>query len=48
MVLGRQRPMRLEVQDEIKPGDHTRMVYTDLRRMSTPESHFQKDFLPRL
>lgn len=48
MVLGRQRPMRLEVQDEIKRSEQTRMVYTDLRRMSTPESHFQKDFLPRL
>nr|VFJ45923.1 MAG: outer membrane lipoprotein-sorting protein [Candidatus Kentron sp. FM]VFJ46020.1 MAG: outer membrane lipoprotein-sorting protein [Candidatus Kentron sp. FM]VFK07051.1 MAG: outer membrane lipoprotein-sorting protein [Candidatus Kentron sp. FM] len=45
---GRARPMRLEVEDAIKEGERTVMRYKDLQIVDTPDSWFQKNYLPRL
>nr|VFJ42614.1 MAG: outer membrane lipoprotein-sorting protein [Candidatus Kentron sp. DK] len=47
-VAGRLRPMRLEVEDAIKEGERTVMDYSDLGKRETPDSWFQKNYLPRL
>jgi len=47
-VAGRLRPMRLEVADAIKEGERTVMDYSDLGERETPDSWFQKNYLPRL
>nr|VFJ92187.1 MAG: hypothetical protein BECKLFY1418B_GA0070995_10328 [Candidatus Kentron sp. LFY] len=47
-VAGRLRPMRLEVEDAIREGERTVMDYSDLGVVDTPDSWFQKNYLPRL
>lgn len=47
-VAGRLRPMRLEAENVIKKGERTFMHYSDLRVVDTPDSWFQKNYLPRL
>lgn len=47
-VSGRSRPMRLEIEDAIKEGERTVMDYSDLGVVDTPDSWFQKHYLPRL
>lgn len=47
-VAGKFRPMRLEVEDAIKEGERTVMRYDNLKPMDTPDSWFQKNYLPRL
>jgi len=47
-VAGRLRPMRMEVEDAIKKGERTVMDYSNLRVVDTPDSWFQKNYLPRL
>nr|VFK16224.1 MAG: hypothetical protein BECKLPF1236A_GA0070988_101412 [Candidatus Kentron sp. LPFa]VFK31587.1 MAG: hypothetical protein BECKLPF1236C_GA0070990_101432 [Candidatus Kentron sp. LPFa] len=47
-VAGKSRPMRLEVEDAIKKGERTVMRYNNLGVVDTPDSWFQKNYLPRL
>nr|VFK53680.1 MAG: Outer membrane lipoprotein-sorting protein [Candidatus Kentron sp. TUN]VFK54067.1 MAG: Outer membrane lipoprotein-sorting protein [Candidatus Kentron sp. TUN]VFK55267.1 MAG: Outer membrane lipoprotein-sorting protein [Candidatus Kentron sp. TUN] len=47
-VAGRSRPMQLEIEDAIKKGERTLLDYSNLDIVDTPDSWFQKNYLPRL
>jgi outer membrane lipoprotein-sorting protein len=44
-VLGKERPMVVDVRDEIRDGEVSRMEYSRLRIANTPDSYFKKDNL---
>lgn len=48
MVLGAERPMRMEIMDEVEVGKRVVMIYKDFQIMQTPDMYFQRDYLPRL
>ncbi len=47
-VLGRERPMILEIHDEIRKSEVTIMEYTSMKIDDTPENYFQKTFMQRV
>ena len=48
LVLGKQRPMRLEVLDEANQSQKTLMHYRDMAIETTQDHYFQHSYLPRL
>ncbi len=48
LVLGKKRPMLLEVHDALNPEDKIFMRYSELKLADTPDMYFQKSYLPRL
>jgi outer membrane lipoprotein-sorting protein len=44
-VLGRERPMVVEVRDEVRKGEESLMQYSNLRIVNTPDSQFHKENL---
>ena len=47
-VLGKQRPMLLEVFDDLNKEQKVLMRYSNMQIADTPESYFQKSYLPQL
>lgn len=43
--LGKERPMRVEIRDEIRDGELSRLEYSNLRIANTPDSYFTKENL---
>lgn len=48
LVLGKQRPMRLEILDELDQSRKTLMHYRDMTIETTPDNYFQQNYLSRL
>lgn len=44
-ILGKDRPMTLEIHDEVRKGEISIIEYTNMEITNTPESHFQKEYL---
>jgi outer membrane lipoprotein-sorting protein len=45
LVLGKERPMLVEIRDEIREGEVSRLDYSNLRIANTPDSYFTKENL---
>lgn len=44
-TLGKERPMLVEIRDEIREGEVSRLEYSNLRIVNTPDSYFTKENL---
>lgn len=44
-ILGKERPLRLEVYDELQKGEYSIMEYNNMKVVDTPSAYFQKTYL---
>jgi outer membrane lipoprotein-sorting protein len=44
-VLGKDRPMELDIHDEVRKGEISIIEYSNMEIANTPESYFQKEYL---
>ena len=47
-VLGKKRPMVLEIHDELRKGQYSIMEYSNMRLEDTPEAYYQKTYLKHI
>lgn len=47
-VLGKERPLVLEIYDELRKGEHSIMEYSNMEVVDTPQAFFQKTYLKHI